>query len=98
MAKTLNIIATNATVFALFYLSKPLYMCKFFLEIGATECPAPTHPKNGNALVSASFTEYHCFKGYALKGIRRLVCSDDGIWRGVPPVCLSKKWAIDIAC
>ena len=67
---------------------------KNFLEIGAPECTAREHPSNGNVLVSASFAEYHCVKGYVLKGIRRLVCSDDGIWNGVPPLCLSKKWAM----
>ena len=78
------------TVFYLGHKLNSLIFVNYFLEIGATECPALTHPDNGNVLVSDAFAKFHCFKGYVLRGIGRLVCSDDGIWRGTPPMCLSK--------
>ena len=69
-----------------------------FLELGATECPAPEHPKHGTVLVTAASASYHCFKGYAIRGTQRIYCSEDGIWNGVPPQCESKEYYFMAYC
>ncbi|KFM75589.1 CUB and sushi domain-containing protein 1, partial [Stegodyphus mimosarum] len=54
-------------------------------------CGVPANPENGQAIYSSTEYEaevkYRCNEGYSLSNKQPRICTGDGTWSGVQPVC-----------
>ena len=71
-----------------FYSSASIYYC---LIHAAVDCGLLEDPTNGRvaftSTVFRSIATYSCFSGYDIVGVTQRVCTAEGVWSEVPPIC-----------
>ena len=68
---------------------------KMIIFFAVIECDPLDKPDNGDVIIESTLFQavatYTCNPGYELVGTAQRICSGEGIWSGVAPICERKE-------